>query len=314
MRLDAITLRQLRALLAVDEAGSMTGAAHLLSLSAPAIHAQIKGLEDAYGCRLVRRAADNTGSELTSEGKAVLEAAVRLEGILSQSGEQVRAIAKGMVGRVTLGVVSTGKYFAPRLVKMLKERCPEIEVALRVGNRETVISGLDRGHLDLAVMGRPPRHPVVEAEVLGPHPHGLLADPTHRLAGQKTVSADDLAAEVILSREEGSGTRILMTRYLDRIGEGRVFDLYEMDSNETIKQAAMAGLGIAFLSLHTATEELATGRLHFIRAPGLPIDRQWFLVRPTAFAAKSVTARLHDAILSLDGAYLPSPAAQTGTS
>lgn len=306
MRLDAITLRQLRALVAVARSGSLTGAAAVLGLSVPAIHAQIKGLEAAFACPLVLRRADNAGSVLSSEGQTLVEAANRIEGVLSQCAAEINAISRGFSGRVTLGVVSTGKYFAPWLVKSLHEICPEIEIALRIGNRESIIADLDRGTLDLAIMGRPPRHPIVDAEPIGPHPHGLLVAPDHPLAGACPADTETLLDHRFLSREEGSGTRILMTRYLDRIGEGRVIDYLEMDSNETIKQAAMAGLGVAFLSLHTVTEELAAGRLVRVQAEGLPIARHWFLVQPANHAGRAVVGRLREQILALQGAYLPS--------
>ncbi len=306
IRSDAVTLRQLRAIAAVDRAGSLTRAAEELGLTVPAIHSQIKGLEAAMGCSLVRRAADSGGSRLTPEGEAVLDAANRIEGVMSQCAAQVQAISRGLMGRITLGVVSTGKYFAPWLVKMLRQRCPEIELSLRVGNRETIIAGLETGALNLAIMGRPPRHPVVQAEPLGVHPHGLLVAPDHPLADGRAAPIETLLDEVFLSREQGSGTRTLMNRYLDRIGEGRTVEFLEMDSNETIKQAAIAGLGVAFLSLHTVTEELASKRLHLVNAPDLPINRQWFLVQPAEPQPRVVVERLRRHILALEGSYLPS--------
>jgi DNA-binding transcriptional LysR family regulator len=96
-----------------------------------------------------------------------------------------------------------------------------------------------------------------------------------------------------------------MTRYLDRIGEGSVIEFLEMESNETIKQAAMAGLGVAFLSLHTVTEEVATGRLVRLNAPGLPITRQWYLVQPSGKDTRAVVDLCRRHILDLRGAYFP---------
>ena len=305
MRIDAITLRQLRAISAVAQHGSLTAAGQALGLTTPAIHTQIKGLEDALQCSLVLRTPDRAGSRLTAEGLAVLEAAHRVGDILSQCAAEVSAISRGLSGRMTLWVVSTGMYFAPALVKRLRKECPEIEISLRIGNRETVIAGLERGGAELAIMGRPPRQPAVLAEPLGPHPHGLLAEPGNPLATGAEVSAKDLMAATFLSREAGSGTRILMTRYLDRIGDGHVFDQLEMESNETIKQAAMAGLGIAFLSLHTVTAELAAGRLVQIHAPGLPIERHWFMVQPADQTERAVVARVRKKIISFSGSFLP---------
>ncbi|PTV96940.1 molybdate transport repressor ModE-like protein [Rhodobacter aestuarii] len=304
IRLDSITLKQLRALQAVEKGGSLTAAGHALGLTTPAIHTQIKGLEDAVQVKILQRAADGGGSELTEAGLTLLETARRIEDALSQGGANLAALSRGKAGRVTLGVVSTAKYFAPRLVKALSLSNPDIEVALRVGNRATTIEGLERGAFDIAIMGRPPRRPPVTAEPLGVHPHGLVAPPDHPLAGQG-LWLDALFEEVFLAREKGSGTRILMNRWLDRVGEGRAYETLEMDSNETIKQAVMAGLGIAFLSLHTVTEELASGRLVELPAPALPIVRHWFMVRREDEVPRPVAVQLWNAIGALKGNYLP---------
>lgn len=306
MRMNALTLKQLRALDAVARGGSLTAAGEILSLTTPAIHTQIKGLEEAIGMKLIQRASDGAGSELTEAGKALRETARRIEDNLSQAEANLTAISRGQVGRITLGVVSTGKYFAPRLVKMLQDAHPEIEVALRVGNRSTILEGMERGSFDIAIMGRPPRHPPVVAEPIGAHPHALVAPPDHPLIGQG-VSIDRLFNETFVSREPGSGTRILMSRWLDRVGDGRLYDTLEMDSNETIKQAVMAGLGIAFLSLHTVTDELLTGRLVQIDAPGLPLMRHWFLVRPESDRPRELTLRIWEEIVGLNGTFLPHP-------
>lgn len=304
MRMGAVTLKQLRALDAVARGGSLTAAGQALGLTTPAIHSQIKALEDALQVALITRLADGTGSSLTEAGQALRTAALRIEDVLARCTADLTALSRGQAGRVVLGVVSTAKYFAPRLVKLLQQRHPDIEIALRVGNRETVIEGLERGAWDLAIMGRPPRRPAVVSAPLGGHPHGLLVAPDHPLArGEPDLEA--LFSQVFLAREAGSGTRILMSRWLDRIGEGRLYDTLEMDSNETIKQAVMAGLGVAFLSLHTVTEELAQGRLAQVAAPGLPIERHWFLVRAEAPEPRPVAMTIWSAVLALGGGFLP---------
>ena len=217
-RSDAITLRQLRALVAVGRLGSMTAAGKHLGLTAPAIHSQIKGLEDAVGMPLLQRHADAAGSGVTQAGRVLLEGIERIEVALSQSLGRIAALQAGKEGRVVLGVVSTAKYFAPRLVQTLRQLHPEIEIALQVGNREEILRDLALMRFDLTIMGRPPRHPPVDAQPIGPHPHGLIASPQHHLAGMSALSAADMADDTFLSREEGSGTRVLMTRYLDRLG------------------------------------------------------------------------------------------------
>lgn len=312
IRLDAVTLKQLRALSAVAETGSLTGAAAQLGLTPPAIHSQIKHLEIAFGCPVLRRGVEGGGLPLTPEGAEVLEAAQRIDVALSQCGARIAALAAGQAGRVTLGVVSTAKYFAPRLVRQLADLCPDIRIVLKVGNREQIMAGLDRQALDLAIIGRPPRMPALEASMLGPHPHGLIAPPDHPLVRAAVPDVAAILSQTFLAREDGSGTRILMSRYLDRLGEGQVVDMVEMDSNETIKQAAIAGLGIAFLSLHTVIDELQSGRLALLPAPGLPIERQWFLVHPAAAPLGAAAARLRHEILRMEGRFLPGLPAPSG--
>lgn len=303
---DAVTLRQLRALAAVAETGSLAAAAERLGLTAPAVHAQIRNLEVALSVPMLQRAPSGAGSVATPEGQLALEAARRIDVALSGCVAQIAAVKAGHAGRVTLGVVSTAKYFAPRLVATLKRLSPEVEVALREANRGGVIADLDRQAVDLAIMGRPPRQPEVAAVPLGPHPHGLIAPPDHPLAARAEVAIEEALREPMITREVGSGTRILMTRYLDAQAPGRAFDLIEMGSNETIKQAVMAGLGLAFLSLHTVTEELRSGRLVALRAPGLPLLRQWFLVHPLHQPLSPAARAVAERIEGLRGSFLPS--------
>ncbi len=300
-----LTLKQLRCLIAVAELRSLTAAAGALHLTTPAIHSQIRNLEDQVGYRLLERAQGGAGFVLTPSGEVVLKAARLVEANLSQAAAGIAALSRGLQGHVTLSVVSTAKYFAPRLVRMLRDSCPEIGVTLREGNRQAVIADLVQGLADLAVMGRPPRMPVVVAEPLGPHPHGIVLPPGHPMAGRDGFDPTSLLEQQFISREEGSGTRTLMMRFLESFAEGQPPPMMAMESNETIKQAVIAGLGIAFLSLHTVCDELAAGRLVRLRGPGLPVMRHWYLVRPAAPAASAATERVWQAIVALGGAYLP---------
>lgn len=303
-RLDAVTLRHLRALRAVIQRRSLTGAAADLGLTPPAVHGQLRALEGLLGAPMVLRGQH--GAFLpTAEGQAVLEAEAQIAVALETCMRRVAALQSGHVGTVSLGVVSTGKYFAPRLVADLRRNLPEVEVRLRIGNRDAVIEGLQSRALDLAIMGRPPRAPAVRAELIGPHPHVIIAPPDHPLANADPVPPQDLLAETFLAREPGSGTRILMTRFLDRIGEGTPWRMVEMGTNETIKQAVIAGLGLALISQHTVTEELRAGRLVALRATGLPIHRSWFLMWREDMELSPAGHRVHQHIRAQRGAFLP---------
>ncbi|CAM3226301.1 DNA-binding transcriptional regulator, LysR family [Paracoccus aminovorans] len=303
-RIDAVTLRHLRALRAVVERGSLTGAAADLGLTPPAVHGQLRALEDLMAAPMVVRGAHGAFRP-TEEGRAVLAAEAQIAMALDSCVRRVTALQSGHVGNVSLGVVSTGEYFAPRLVADLRGALPEVEITLRIGSRDALIQWFQSRALDLAILGRPPRAPAVVTALLGPHPHVIIAAPGHPLAAADPALPADLLTETFLAREQGSGTRILLTRYLDRIGDGTPWRMVEMGSNETIKQAVMAGLGIALISQHTVTEELRSGRLVAIRAVGLPIKRNWFLIRREDMTLSPASQRVHDHILARQGDFLP---------
>lgn len=287
------------------DSGSLTSAAASMGLTPPAIHSQLRALEGLTGCALMRR-AEHGAFRPTAEGRALLDAEAHIANALARAGREVSALRMGHSGNVVVGVVSTGKYFAPGLVAQLRRTLPDVEVTLWIGNRDAVLEALAANELDLAIMGRPPREPAVIADQIGPHPHIIIAAPDHPLAMQDPVMPGDLLSETFLSREEGSGTRILMTRFLDRIGEGTPWRTVEMGSNETIKQAVIAGLGIALISQHTVTEELRSRRLVALSTIGLPILRSWYLLRHAKDEMSPATARIRDAILDLRGSFLPS--------
>lgn len=301
---NALTLKHLRALRAVARTGTISGAADSLRITPPGVHTQLKNLEELAGVPLLDRARPGD-MRLTQAGELLAAAAERIETELTRTMRDIAAVAEGKIGHVRLGVVSTGKYFAPALVARLMAQCPEIGIQLEVGNREQIIAMLRAGALHLAIMGRPPREPLVVSEVIGPHPHVLIAPPDHRLAGRAGVARDELIRETFILREEGSGTRILMNRYLDRIGEGQPFDSLVMGSNETIKQAVMAGLGIALISMHTVIEELRSGRLVQLAGETMPIMRSWFLLYPAEAGLTPASRRLHALISQSAGDFLP---------
>jgi len=303
-KLDAITFKQLRAVRAVSEHGTLSAAAEAVGLTPPAIHTQLRILEENLQCRLVDRGGAK-GARLTTEGHAVLAAEFTIQNALEGCLHQVSALRDGQCGVVVLGVVSTGKYFAPGLVAMLQKHYPDIDVVLRVGNRDMIMRALQQQSIDLAIMGRPPRSPAVEVELIGSHPHVMIASPDHPLAGKSEITPEELLTQTFIAREDGSGTRILMIRYLDRIGDGAIYRTIEMGTNETIKQAVIAGLGIALISQHTVTEELKSHRLVTIEPAGLPIERKWFLLHREDLVVTPAINTVHRFISELQGAFLP---------
>lgn len=271
-----ITFRQLRSVKAIHETGKIARAADILGLTGPAVTIQLQQLEAELGVVLFDRLSD--GLHPTSAGKAVIEAAETIEERLRILEDEIDAIAHGRRGSLKLGVVSTAKYFAPRLMAAFLKQHPDIQLELRVGNREETIAALAEHRLDIALMGRPPRDLPVDSLIFGDHPLVIVAPADHPLAKKRDISKEEVAKEHFLIREPGSGTRISLEIFFGSV-PGKLEKLgSEMASNETIKQAVMAGMGIAFISSHTIEMELELGRLVILDVEGMPIRREWYSV------------------------------------
>jgi LysR family transcriptional regulator, low CO2-responsive transcriptional regulator len=272
----AFTLKQLHALRAVAETGSVTAAARALFVTPPAITMQIKLFEQQVGLPLVERIGDRFVA--TAAGREALRACQSIDTVLDDMSATLETMRGGVAGKVSIGLVSTAKYFAPRMVGAFAKKYPGVHVSLTVGNREQVIRALRDFTIDIAIMGRPPEDQTCVADAIGDHPHLIVADPAHRLARRRRIDPAQLAQETFVVREPGSGTRGLMERFFESNHISPTFGL-EIDSNETIKQAVMAGLGVAFISAHTVAAELAEKRLVKLDVKGLPIVRTWYVMR-----------------------------------
>ena len=297
------TLKQLRALAAVIENGTVTAAAHLLSVTPPAITSQLQLLENAAGMKLLERT--NDGYQPTGAGREVYNAWTQIETSLGECAE-VLARMKGLEsGQVFAGVISTAKYFAPKALAAFAQAHPGIDVRLTVGNRREIISALETNRVDFAIMGRPPKSLLVDSRVIGDHPHVIIAPPDHPLAGSKNISPARISKQTLLARELGSGTRLLTERLFIDAGIKPVAGM-EMGSNETIKQAVIAGLGIALLSAHTIAAEISEKRLVVLDVVGLPVVRQWYIVKRHDKHLLPAAQALMDFIVANTHAYLPS--------
>lgn len=301
--LDRITLKQLRALRALADHGTVTAAARAVGLTAPAVHIQLKNLEETIGSPLVGRELRDGG--LTPQGVALLRAHDQIDSAITRAMAEVEALNSGTCGNLTLGVVTTCKYFAPEIVALLGQDMPDVTVALKVGNRSEIMQGLVRGEYDLCIMGRPPREPLVEAQSLAPHPHVLVARPDHPFSSAANIPPADLVDERFVMREPGSGTRILAERFLSDVAQNRQVMTVEMSSNETIKQAVISGLGIALISGHTVAYELQMKRLIALKVVGLPILRTWYVVTPSDVPLSDVGKRVRDWLLANSERFLP---------
>ncbi len=268
-------MRQLQIFAAAAKALSFSRAADELRMTQPAVSMQMRQLEESAGLPLFERIGRRL--YLTQAGAEMLRTAQGVMRSLEEAGEVFAALRGLEDGRLTIAVVSTAKYFAPKLLALFARQHPRIDMKLSVSNRDQVVQLLERNEVDLAIMGTPPREIETAAVPFARHPLVIIAAPSHPLAEKKRVPLAALAQETFLVREPGSGTRAAMERFFAEHGI-RVRVGMEMSSNETIKQAVMAGLGLSFISQHTVGLELATGQLVLLRAEGLPVVREWYVV------------------------------------
>ena len=270
-----VTLRQLRTFAELARRLSFTAAAKALHLTQPAVSMQIRQLEEAAGLPLVEQLGRRV--HLTDAGRELLRYAGAISALLREAEDAMKALQGIGGGELSIAVTSTAKYFAPRLLAEFRRSHPEARLRLAVSNREAVVRELTENTVDLAIMGRPPRGLETEAAAFARHPIAIIAAPDHPLVGRKRLPLARLAGETFIIRERGSGTRAAMEHvFAERGFHAR--ETLEMSSNETIKQAVMAGMGIAFLSMHTIGLELRAGRLALLAVSGLPVMREWYVI------------------------------------
>jgi LysR family transcriptional regulator, low CO2-responsive transcriptional regulator len=256
---------------------------------------QMSQLADTLGMALFEKRGRSLG--LTRAGETLMPYAQRVAQTLREAGEAIDALQGLQHGKIRIAIVTTTRYFAPRLIAQFRSEHPQIELEVAIADREDVITRLENDQVDMAIMGRPPTHLHVVAEPFAKHPHGVIAPPGHPLAAKKRLTPAKLGGQPFIARESGSGTRYAMEQYF--AGHGlKPLIVQEMTSNESIKQAVMAGMGLAFISLHTISLEHQTGHLLLLDAQGLPIVRNWYVIHraskslsPAALAFKQF---MHD--------------------
>jgi len=270
-----VTFRQLRTFVEVARHLSFARAAEILHLTPPAVTMQIKELETAIDLPLFDRQGRRIS--LTTAGEYFLVYAKRMLATLKDADNAMSRFRRLETGLLTIGMVSTAKYFVPRLLARFRQEHPGIDVKLEVGNREQLVALLHNGEVDLAIMGRPPKEMATRTEPFAAHPLVFVAPPGHPIMkiGHPPLSA--LEPYPLIVREQASGTRAALERFYQEQRQDMHINM-EMPSNETIKQAVMAGMGLSFLSLHTLNLELELGLLELVLVEGSPVMRTWNVV------------------------------------
>ena len=272
------TLRQLKVFEAVARNLNFTRAAEELHTTQPTVSIQLKQLADIVGLPLVEQVGKkifltDTGQLVYTASRDVLD---RLDKLVIEIDE-----AQGLTrGSLKLSIVTTAKYFVPRLLGSFYRLHPGIEVTLEVINRDQILERLTHNLDDIYVMGLTPEHLEVTSLPFMENPLVVVAAANHPLAQEQDIDPARLTNEPFIMREQGSGTRLAAESFFKKQNVP-VNVRMTLGSNEAIKQAVAGGLGLAVLSKHTLVLDHASGAFAMLDVRGFPLSRQWYAVYPS---------------------------------
>lgn len=275
MQIRHLTFRLLQVFADVVRSGSITETAHRLHLTQPTVSQQLKRLREAVGEPLLdqiegRQVPTEVGNEVYQLSQDILS---RMDAF-SQTLEEHRS---GERGHFSIALVSTAQYVLPRLLGAFSQAMPNIDVTLNIGNRQEILNRFDRHEDDLYVFSHPPQHNRVRSVPFLSNPLVLVASVDSAWASHRQVTITDLLEARFLLRESGSATRHAFDTWLQ--SQGLVLNNTQyIASNEAIREAVAAGMGLGVLSRHVLARQDA--RIAEIEVEGMPLGSQWhFVVR-----------------------------------
>lgn len=272
------TLHQLKVFEAVARHNSFTRAAEELFLTQPTVSMQVKQLTKAVGMPLF----DQVGKRLylTQAGEELVKTCREIFDDLDKFEMRVADLKGLKQGRLRIAVITTAKYFLPRLLGPFCQRYPGIDISLQVTNHEHIINRLNDNLDDLYVMSQLPENIEITCQPILENPLVVIAPADHPLAQEKNISLERIGVEPFIMREPGSGTRKAIQNLFN---EHKISLKVRLDlgSNEAIKQAIVGGLGISVLSAHTLALEGPTSHLTVLDVENFPIERYWYAVNPS---------------------------------
>lgn len=272
-----ITFRQLRLFMALAETGSVSAAARMVHVTQPTASMGLKEITDAIGVPLYEVVARKI--HLTQMGHELAKTARAISGEWEAFEQQVDGV-KGLTrGKLKVAVVSTAKYFIPRILGAFCAKYPQIDIALEILNRDGVVNRLEENLDDLYIMSQPPVHLDIEDEVFMPNPLVLVASKAHPLANKKNLEIALLKGDKFIFREKGSGTRMTADAHFKRLKFKPDVRL-ELGSNEAIKQAVIGGLGVAVLSQYSLGDKADQEEVAILKCKEFPIESSWHIVSP----------------------------------
>lgn len=281
------TLPQLRVFEASARLGSLTRAAEELHIAQPTASVQIKKLTETVGLLLFEQVGKRV--YLTDAGQRLYSGCHEVFRALSTLEETLNGLRPMESGHLRLAVCSTGKYFAPRILGAFIQRYPGVEASLEIHNRTTLINRLANNEDDLYVFASPLEREDVVTQALLPNPLVVFARDDHPLANARQIGFERIAAEPFLMREPGSGTRLIATKLFEQRALAPKIRM-ELSDDEAIKEAILAGLGVAIMSRFTLGLEPESSRLVCLDVEGFPLENHWHFAYPVG-KQLSATAR-----------------------
>ena len=272
--------RRLKVFHTVARLLSFTKAAEEMHMTQPAVTFQVRQLEEYFNTRLFDRTHNKVS--LTPAGERVSEFAERIFDLYAEMENTVRDLTGEISGALTIGASTTiAEYMLPALLGEFKNRYPDINLRLKVSNSEGIVSMVEHNVIDLGVVESPVSNKNLIVEVCHDDQLVVIAAPDHELVkrGGK-VRASDILRYPFISREEGSGTRDVITQYLmdEKVNPGDLDMSLELGSPESIKGAVEAGMGITIISRSIIGKELKLNTLAELQLDP-PLSRPFSFVR-----------------------------------
>lgn len=268
------TLHQLHIFAAVAQEKSMTKAAERLQMSQPAVSIQVKKLHDHFGIELF----EVIGKQLylTEAGRELYQAQILVQQSLENAEMSLSQLRGAMKGSLRIAAVSTAKYVMPYILGAFQKQHANISISLKVSNRAEVISALRENSCDFAVFSQLPNDLALDYTDLMDNPLVFAAAKDHPKLG-KQLKVAHLKDEALVLREKGSGTRMVMEELFEK-EDMRIDPVMELSTNEGVKHAIMAGIGISLVSEFSLRLEKIHDQIGILDVEGFPLKSTWKLV------------------------------------
>ncbi|MFN3234300.1 MAG: LysR family transcriptional regulator [Gammaproteobacteria bacterium] len=269
-----ITLHQLKVLKAVKECGSITKAAQTLHITQPAVSNILKQLELNFDCPLTETIGKKVF--ITQAGQHLTTATEKINDILETTNNEIYALNGKLSGTMIVAIVSTAKYFMPKLLGQFQKKYPDIKIKLNVCNRQEAIELLQKNACDFLIMSQLPQGISLEKKLFYKDELVVAGAKDHPVL-KKNIELKDLENENWIIREPGSGTRIVMQNLFKKHKMTPNITM-EVGNNESIKQIIIAGLGISIVSKQSIELELKHNLIKIISVKNFPLPHPWHIV------------------------------------